>query len=109
MCEALSWDYGALWNVDSGRGVLRCVETWHLPSGVRSRIRSRQPRHGLHRGVGLPGRVWASGEPAWIPDVVDDANFPRAAIARREGLHGAFCAADSRAAAGRRRHGVLQP
>jgi PAS domain S-box-containing protein len=41
-------------------------------------------------GIGLPGRVWASGEPAWIPDVVHDANFPRSRIADQEGLHAAF-------------------
>ena len=28
-------------------------------------------------GIGLPGRVWASGQSAWIPDAVQDSNFPR--------------------------------
>jgi PAS domain S-box-containing protein len=38
----------------------------------------------------LPGRVWATAEPAWIEDVTADRNFPRAPAAAREGLHGAF-------------------
>src|SRR5262249_4888022 len=42
------------------------------------------------RGIGLPGRVWAGGQPAWIPDVVQDRNFPRAPAAARAGLHGAL-------------------
>src|SRR5262249_41894549 len=44
----------------------------------------------FQRGVGLPGRIWAAGEPCWIHDVVEDPNFPRAALALEEGLHSAF-------------------
>src|SRR5207247_1698946 len=41
-------------------------------------------------GVGLPGRIWEQGAPAWINDVTRDKNSPRAAVAAREGLRGAF-------------------
>ena len=34
--------------------------------------------------------MWASGAPAWIPDVLQDANFPRAEMAARDGLRAAF-------------------
>jgi PAS domain S-box-containing protein len=40
-------------------------------------------------GVGLPGRVWASGQVHWLPDVPTDGNFPRAPVAAREGLRAA--------------------
>jgi signal transduction histidine kinase len=38
----------------------------------------------------LPGRIWQDVAPVWIPDVTGDANFPRAEIASRCGLHAAF-------------------
>ena len=40
--------------------------------------------------MGLPGRVWASGEPAWVVDVAEDTNFPRAPLAQAAGLQSAF-------------------
>jgi signal transduction histidine kinase/CheY-like chemotaxis protein len=42
------------------------------------------------KGIGLPGRIWTSGEPAWIANVLEDNNFPRAPVAITAGLRGAF-------------------
>lgn len=90
ICETLGWDHGGLWHVDASAGVLRCKDTWHRPAIDLAEFEATSRRITFTRGVGLPGRVWASGEPAWVPDVVEDANFPRAGAARRGGLHGAF-------------------
>jgi PAS domain S-box-containing protein len=90
ICESLGWEHGALWGVDASAGVVRCTELWHSP-GVRfPEFEAASRQAAFAPGVGLPGRVWSSGAPAWIQDVVQDANFPRAAVAAREGLHGAL-------------------
>src|SRR5262249_51604446 len=70
--------------------VLRCVEVWHKPTIQAPGFEAVTRQGAFAPGVGLPGRIWASGKPAWVPDVVKDNNFPRAPVAAREGLHGAF-------------------
>lgn len=42
------------------------------------------------RGEGLPGRIWASQQPAWITDLETDRNFPRLEAAARRGFRAAF-------------------
>ena len=90
ICNALAWDYGALWELDRPGTTLRFVAARdEVPERFAAFVAlSRETT--LARGVGLPGRVWATGQPAWIPDVVVDANFPRAGAARDVGLHAAF-------------------
>ncbi|MDE2216812.1 MAG: PAS domain S-box protein [Planctomycetota bacterium] len=91
ICECLEWDIGELWAVDSESNVLRLVESWHLPSVKAPEFEAMSREITFSPGVGLPGRVWASGKPFWITDVTKDANFPRMPVAVKEGLHGAIC------------------
>jgi signal transduction histidine kinase len=88
--EFLLWDLGALWSVDRQAGVLRCVEVWHKASVEVPQFVAISRASTFMSGIGLPGRVWSSRAPVYIPNVVHNANFPRASIAAREGLHAAF-------------------
>ena len=91
ICGCLGWWVGAIWRVDEKENVLRCVETWRMPSGQVEEFDQLTRSSTFAQGTGLPGRVWSNARPVWIADVTLDANFPRAAIAEREGLHAAFC------------------
>ena len=86
--ESLGWEFGSFWMPTSDGHVLRSVATWQKTPKSEFEAISRERTFEL--GVGLPGRVWANGEPTWIPDVAQDENFPRAAVAIEEDLHGAF-------------------
>jgi PAS domain S-box-containing protein len=90
ICQCLGWSVGAVWEVNQAARLLRCVELWHAPSISLPEFAANSRQTTFAVGIGLPGRVWKSGEPAWIPDVVADTNFPRAPIDIKEKLHGAF-------------------
>jgi PAS domain S-box-containing protein len=90
ICESVGWEMGAVWESDPLAGVLRCAAIWHSPKTEAPEFEQVTRQTIFPAGVGLPGRVWTSGEPAWIMDVAADENFPRAATAIKEGLHGAF-------------------
>jgi PAS domain S-box-containing protein len=90
--EGLGWQLGQVWEPPAGNpDVLVCVESW-CALGVDDReFLELSKGLTLSPGEGLPGRVWATGEAAWIADVQDDANFPRAPAARSAGLRAGFC------------------
>jgi signal transduction histidine kinase/DNA-binding response OmpR family regulator len=90
VCESLDWVVGVRWAVDPDASVLRCAEMWTAPTWSLQEFVEINRRITFPPGVGLPGRVWSGVRAAWISDVVQDTNFPRAASAAKDGLHGAF-------------------
>ncbi len=90
VCDGLGWPVGEMWWVDTDRRVLRC-EQIRLPSDPAfDEFAAASRQLTLERGESLAGRVWTSGRPEWIADVVNDPNFPRGSVAARVGLHTAL-------------------
>jgi two-component system, cell cycle sensor histidine kinase and response regulator CckA len=79
--ETMGWDMGGLWVVDRRANVLTCVNVWHAGSEGVAEFGDLSRRTAFAPGVGLPGRVWAAGEPVWIVDITEEPHFPRAAAA----------------------------
>lgn len=89
VAEALGWELGALWRHDEDDAVMRLVGGW-CASKETERFLEQSRQFIYERGVGLPGRIWSSGQPAWVPDAAKDTNFPRGPYAIEAGLHAAF-------------------
>ena len=90
VCENLNWEVGEFYTVDRRAGVMRFDDMWSAPNAQIDAFITLSRQTTFARGIGLPGRVWASGKPIWISDVDVDENFPRASAAKQVGLHGAF-------------------
>jgi PAS domain S-box-containing protein len=88
MGESLAWDVGAVWEPDGP--ALTCREVWTAPRVAADEFVAESRAVRLRAGEGLPGRVWAGQEPAWIADVAGEASFPRAASAAAAGLCSGF-------------------
>jgi len=90
ICRSLEWELGIFWRVDTDQELLRPLDSWHERPSAMSEFVADSSQLTFVRGVGLPGRIWASGEPAWLEDVAADLNFPRALIAANSGIQSAF-------------------
>jgi PAS domain S-box-containing protein len=90
VCDSLDWATGAFWKVDPQTESMRCVQLCHATSMATPEFDRLTESITLKKGKGLPGRIWESGKPTWINNVSADDNFPRAPVAIREGLRGAF-------------------
>jgi PAS domain S-box-containing protein len=90
VCQNLGWATGAVWMPSGDARVLEARTLWaDAGAGVAAFVDTTRATR-FPPGTGLPGRVWASGEPAWSVDVTEEPGFTRAEAARAVGLHGAF-------------------
>ena len=89
VCENTGWDYGEAWALSADGKRLEPGAPYFCKAAGLESFRGKSQAFTFEPGIGLPGRAWASGKAAWIPDVTLDANFPRAAIAGESGLKAA--------------------
>jgi PAS domain S-box-containing protein len=92
VCAFTRWPIGHVYFApEENTGPMESNSIWHLTGDDRfDQFREATERLDFPPGAGLPGRVFASRQPAWITDAMDDANFPRAPLARQAGLRAAF-------------------
>lgn len=88
--ESLNWELGMFWSLDEEKQVLQFVDLWHASHIEATEFVQDSRGRTFRRGEGLIGRVWATGKPIWIPDLITDPAFRRAQMAARAGLHGGF-------------------
>src|SRR5438552_2774042 len=86
VCEKTGWMLGHAWVPNPDAGVLDLVAAWYCGDGELKPFRAVSEGSHFKPGVGLPGRVWESKQPAWVEDVTNDPNFPRSAAARTASL-----------------------
>jgi len=88
--EGLGWDLAIAWRADPSGSAMRFARAWRRPDGPGAALVARSETCVFSPGVGLPGRVLARREPAWLEDVQVVPAFPRVAAAVEDGLHAGF-------------------
>jgi signal transduction histidine kinase len=80
VCASIGWPIGHVYMAAlNGTAELVPWGVWHIQNGARfEALRRTIAGTRVPRGVGLAGRVLATGKPAWVRDVTHDGNLPGA-------------------------------
>jgi PAS domain S-box-containing protein len=89
ICEKTGWVLGQAWVPNQDGTVLDCGAMCFCGEADLKEFRAASEESHFIPGIGLPGRVWKSKQPAWIQDVTLDGNFPRNKPAAKVGLRAA--------------------
>lgn len=92
ICNHLGWPVGhAYVPAADDPSLLLPTALWHLNDEAKfATFKAVTEATQFTAGLGLPGRVLASKQPAWVRNVTADANFPRARLARNLGVKAGF-------------------
>lgn len=92
ICNHTGWPVGHLYLVDKdAQSPLVSSTIWNLDDLDQfETFKEISEETAFDPGIGLPGRVLESGKPAWIIDVTQDLNFPRAKLSQNIGVKAGF-------------------
>jgi len=90
--EATGWDFGEAWIPSPNREFLESSPVWYSSTPTLERFRRYSEGLKIDPGQVLPGKVWISKKPEWIPDVSEETatSFLRNQIAKECGLRAGF-------------------
>lgn len=92
VCAYTRWPVGHVYltREDPASGLVS-TKLWHFDEPEKfDHFRAAMEGVELAAGVGLPGRVLASGAPSWTPEVGHDVNVPQLQLAREMGVRASF-------------------
>ncbi|WP_437276482.1 STAS domain-containing protein [Sorangium sp. So ce375] len=92
ICSHLGWPVGhAYMPAADDASLLLPTALWYLNDEVKfATFKAVTEASQFTPGIGLPGRVLASKQPVWVRNVTEDANFPRARLAKNLGVKAGF-------------------
>lgn len=91
ICRMTGWPVGHVYVPDETGCELVTTGIWHLDDAVRfARFRKVTEHTRFARGIGLPGRVWASGAPEWFERLSTNKAFLRKTRRSDLGVETAF-------------------
>lgn len=90
ICQRMGWACGLAYKIAAFGSFLQLSPSWHVEEDGLEEFIEHSKVLTFAPGVGIPGRVLASGEPCWVADLAQDGNFLRAATAKACGLRSGF-------------------
>jgi len=86
VCETTGWAMGEAWLPDHDGAQLVCHPVWHGAAPGLEEFRQASVALRFAAGEGLPGRVWQTKQPEWVPDLGIASRFARFEAGARAGL-----------------------
>jgi integral membrane sensor domain MASE1/DNA-binding CsgD family transcriptional regulator/GAF domain-containing protein len=92
ICSVTNWQIGHVYMPDNPDepSILYPSSVWYFQSEKFEPLARTTAHIAMRKGQGLPGQVWATGKPRWIPDIAAMNNFPRKKILADYGIRSAF-------------------
>lgn len=91
ICESEGWEAGNFWRLDEAAALLRFDLGWLGDKGATAEWIFEQAQDVTFTiEQGLPGLVWQSGEPLWVPDVLHDTRIESTEISEKTGWNSVF-------------------